>query len=101
VRIGELDPVAIAYLTLVQSELSGADDGTKMVFIARWMEPTWSFRRTQWERLRPRRLGDGSTVIDCPTCLSVARLTADGHTYGCPVCGLHVRFDAGPHPPDS
>ena len=45
VRIGELDPVAIAYLTLVQSELSGADDETKMSFIARWMEPTWSFRR--------------------------------------------------------
>lgn len=69
VRIGELDPVAIAYLTLAQAELSSADEEAKMAFIARWMEPPWSFRRTQWERLRPRRLSNGSTIIDCPTCL--------------------------------
>jgi hypothetical protein len=92
VRIGELDPVAMAYLTLAQAELAGVDDGTRQLYVARWLEPAWSFRRTQWERLRPRRDGAGVPVIECPTCLSVARLLPDGVTYACPVCGQHVRF---------
>jgi hypothetical protein len=92
VRIGELDPVAIAYLTLVQAELAGVDDETRQLYVARWLEPAWSFRRAQWERLRPRRDSAGMPVIECPTCLSQARLLPDGVTYACPVCGQHARF---------
>jgi hypothetical protein len=92
VRIGELDPVAIAYLTLAQAELAGGDEETRRVFIARWMEPAWSFRRGQWERLRPRRTVAGEAV-ECPTCLSVAPALPGGTTFACPVCGLHASID--------
>lgn len=95
VRIGELDPVAIAYLTLVQAELADVAEDTRRLYVARWLEPAWSFRRGQLERLRPQRDAAGQPVIACPTCLSQARLLADGVTYACPVCGQHARFSAG------
>lgn len=94
-RIGELDPVAIAYLTLAQAELAGVDDDTRRVFVARWMEPAWSFRRGQWDRAVPRHRPGQASAIVCPTCLSDAIVTADRVTYGCPVCGVHARVEEG------
>jgi len=88
-RIGELDPVAIAYLTLAHAELSGVDDDARRVFVARWMEPAWSFRRTQWEQLRARRDARGR-VAACPTCLSDASPAADATTAVCATCGQRI-----------
>jgi hypothetical protein len=96
VRIGELDPVAIAYLTLAQAEMQGVDPETRREYISRWLEPVWSFRQSQWASLRP--VGDGGErSVECPTCASRASLLPDGVTYACPVCGQHVRF-GHPHP---
>ncbi len=82
VRVGELDPVAIAYLTLVQAELAGVDEDGRQTMIARWMEPAWSFRRGQMT-------GDGRAGRQpgrCPTCES-----AVGAGSGtCAVCGSRL-----------
>jgi hypothetical protein len=80
IRVGELDPVAIAYLTLVQAELAGIDEDGRRTIIARWMEPAWSFRRDQMA-------GDGRASRPagrCPTCESPV---ASSGGVTCHVCG--------------
>ena len=43
-RTGSLNPVAIAYLTLVQAEMAGLAAEARRSLIADWLEPAWSVR---------------------------------------------------------
>ena len=43
-RTGTLNPVAIAYLTLVQAEMAGVDTESRKALIGDWLEPAWSVR---------------------------------------------------------
>jgi hypothetical protein len=43
-RTGSLNPVAIAYLTLVQAELAGVDAESRRSLVGSWLEPAWSAR---------------------------------------------------------
>ena len=43
-RTGSLNPVAIAYLTLVQAELAGLGEEARRSLIGDWLEPAWSVR---------------------------------------------------------
>jgi hypothetical protein len=43
-RTGSLNPVAIAYLTLVQAELAGVDPESRKSLVGNWLEPAWSAR---------------------------------------------------------
>lgn len=87
VRVGELDPVAIAYLTLVQAELAGHDERDRRSLLGEWIEPVWSFRLSQWDSLRARRDSRGTLVVDCPTCLTPVPDPTRGAAAACPVCG--------------
>jgi hypothetical protein len=44
-RTGSLHPVAIAYLTLVQSEMAGLTEEAQRGLVGNWIEPAWSVRR--------------------------------------------------------
>ena len=43
-RTGSLNPVAIAYLTLVQAEMAGLTAEARRSLIGDWLEPAWSVR---------------------------------------------------------
>ena len=43
-RTGSLNPVAIAYLTLVQAEMAGLNADARRSLIGDWLEPAWSVR---------------------------------------------------------
>ena len=43
-RTGSLNPVAIAYLTLVQAEMAGLHADARRSLIGDWLEPAWSVR---------------------------------------------------------
>ncbi|MFO7692802.1 MAG: hypothetical protein R6V57_06950 [Vicinamibacterales bacterium] len=43
-RTGSLNPVAIAYLTLVQAEMAGLNAEARRALIGDWLEPAWSVR---------------------------------------------------------
>jgi len=43
-RTGSLNPIAIAYLTLVQAELAGLGEDARRGLIGDWLEPAWSVR---------------------------------------------------------
>lgn len=43
-RTGSLNPVAIAYLTLVQAEMAGLNADARRALIGDWLEPAWSVR---------------------------------------------------------
>jgi hypothetical protein len=43
-RTGSLNPVAIAYLTLVQAEMAGLTSEARRSLIGDWLEPAWSVR---------------------------------------------------------
>lgn len=90
VRVGELDPVAIAYLTLAQAELAGLGEAERRRMLGDWVEPAWSFRLSQWTSLRSRRGAQGATVVDCPTCLAEVAAPRRGDSEDCPVCGQTI-----------
>ena len=43
-RTGSLNPVAVAYLTLVQAEMAGLTAEARRSLIGDWLEPAWSVR---------------------------------------------------------
>jgi len=43
-RTGSLNPVAIAYLTLVQAEMAGLPGAARRGLIGDWLEPAWTLR---------------------------------------------------------
>jgi hypothetical protein len=90
VRIGELDPVAIAYLTMVQAELAGHSEDERRRLLGDWVEPVWSFRLSQWNRLRSKPGAADKPVVDCPTCLTSVPAPERGAAVACPVCGQRI-----------
>ncbi len=90
VRIGELDPVAIAYLTMVQAELAGRSEDERRRLLGDWVEPVWSFRLSQWTGLRSRPGATGKMVVECPTCLTSVPAPERGAAAACAVCGQGI-----------
>jgi hypothetical protein len=55
-RTGSLNPVAIAYLTLVQAELADLGEEARRSLIGDWLEPAWSVRE-EARRQKPAASG--------------------------------------------